>query len=537
MTLPLSQEQEFEEGQLVDSEPFPPQQVRDFLLPLVLTNAAHREREGDSDLIRHSAHSVLSDEVCSSFMDQMKEVRIEMYAHKNRLSHNPAQMQPTGEANHPPSKIGQAPPSCPRAMKPPIKTGNYMPRIAKIATESISSKDLAQPISAVSSHSHEPVSASSHRRPEPGIRQPPSPERRGFHDHNRDRRYSQHRSPRFDGHRPPSPSHSPSKISRGQPYNRPTDRSRDMVRSRSPVALATSPRQRPVGASQSSYFRDRAIRDSPEDISGRPSEVPRRYSSPPGTSSHDRMPKRRRTPSRDFRRIEGNTSPRWDTADSPQSPVYSSSPGLFGWPGADKVVSPRRSSLTHDPSMGLAESPRHRRDSRVSIVYSGLEFARRSASPPRRKQHRQIPAERPLPRTSPRHLPQPTTPNPYCQSPRDQASFEQTCCRELGEYHMEGLSPGARSMSSHLTDSAADSHHQNVESMVIDNWDMRGRVNKEVGTGLLKTSDNMGLNVLPCHNVPGVWFVKVALDNIGTLECSFDVDEVTALKWNLQHAK
>ncbi|KAF8809729.1 hypothetical protein BYT27DRAFT_7036119, partial [Phlegmacium glaucopus] len=38
-----------------------------------------------------------------------------------------------------------------------------------------------------------------------------------------------------------------------------------------------------------------------------------------------------------------------------------------------------------------------------------------------------------------------------------------------------------------------------------------------------------------CHNVPGVWFVKVALDNIGTLECSFEVDKVTALKWNLQH--
>jgi hypothetical protein len=74
--------------------------------------------------------------------------------------------------------------------------------------------------------------------------------------------------------------------------------------------------------------------------------------------------------------------------------------------------------------------------------------------------------------------------------------------------------------------------------MVIENKDMHERVNYGVRTP--KTSDHMQESrpgVLPCHNVPGVWFVKVALGDIGTLECSFEVDDVTALKWNLRRAK
>jgi len=40
------------------------------------------------------------------------------------------------------------------------------------------------------------------------------------------------------------------------------------------------------------------------------------------------------------------------------------------------------------------------------------------------------------------------------------------------------------------------------------------------------------LDTLPCHHVPGLWFVKVALNDMGTLECSFDIDSETAIKWN-----
>jgi hypothetical protein len=39
-------------------------------------------------------------------------------------------------------------------------------------------------------------------------------------------------------------------------------------------------------------------------------------------------------------------------------------------------------------------------------------------------------------------------------------------------------------------------------------------------------------DLLPCHHVPGLWFVKVALNAMGTLECSFDIDSETAIKWN-----
>ncbi|KAF8910606.1 hypothetical protein CPB84DRAFT_1672506 [Gymnopilus junonius] len=38
---------------------------------------------------------------------------------------------------------------------------------------------------------------------------------------------------------------------------------------------------------------------------------------------------------------------------------------------------------------------------------------------------------------------------------------------------------------------------------------------------------------LPCHNVPGLWFVKLGLDELGTLDCKFDIDHNTAKKWNL----
>jgi hypothetical protein len=108
----------------------------------------------------------------------------------------------------------------------------------------------------------------------------------------------------------------------------------------------------------------------------------------------------------------------------------------------------------------------------------------------------------------------------------------------LGADYMESVSPGTGSMSTHLTSRATGSHHPSPEPMVIENKDMHERMNNGVRTP--KTSDHMQESrpsVLPCHNVPGVWFVKVALGDIGTLECSFEVDDVTALKWNLRRAK
>jgi len=44
-------------------------------------------------------------------------------------------------------------------------------------------------------------------------------------------------------------------------------------------------------------------------------------------------------------------------------------------------------------------------------------------------------------------------------------------------------------------------------------------------------------HVLPCHHVPGLWFVKVALNDIGTLECSFEIDSETAIKWKFSGIK
>jgi hypothetical protein len=522
--LPPSHEQDFEDGELVDSEPLPLQQVRDFLLPLMLTNAAHRVKEGDGDLTRLTAHSVLTDEVCSSFMDQMKEVRTEMHAHQNRSS-NPPEMKFMGETNNlgaayiSPSKIGRTPPRGPRAMFGPVITGKCTPPNGKIATTSSHSED--QPISSLSNHSHDPVSPSIFERLEPGFRHSSSPERQGFHDHDRGRRYSQHREI-FDDHR--SRSHSPV---RGRPY-RPSDSSRHMARSRPPLVISPGQRRSPPpGPSQPTYFRDRALRESPEAIS------------PSGTSNYNRIPERRSSLSRDFKRIErpgNNISPS-------RSPV---SRRHFDRPRADKVVSPHRPSFTYERGL---ESSRRRRDSYVSIPSSGSEFARRSMSP-RRKQHRRLSAERPWSRTPPpyaqwsgtlnpygelenRSAPQPLAPNPYCQPP-----YELERHREWGADHMESVSPGAGSMSTHLTSRATGSHHPTPKPMVIENKDMHERVNNEARTP--KTSDDMeksGPGVLPCHNVPGVWFIKVALGDIGTLECSFEVDDVTVLDWNLRRAK
>ena len=559
MTEPKSsplQEQEFEDGELVDSESLPSQQVRDFLLPLVMKNAAHRVKEGDGELTRLTAQSVLSDEVCSSFMHQMREVRNEMHAHKNRSS-NPPEMQLVEKTNNleaanahilPSSKIGQTPPSGPRAMTRPTITGKDMPPNGEVVTASNRAKD--QPILELSNHSHDPISSPNFERGEPGSRHNPSPERKGFHDYDRGRRYSQHREKNGD-HR--SRSRSPSRYSPGQPYHRPSNSSRHMARS--PPPLVTSPGRRlsPPGPSQSTYFRDRAPRESPEVISAGQS------ASPSGTSNYNR---RRPSLSRDFKRIERtkNISPRWDRSDSPVSGRH------VDRGRADKVVSPHRPSFTHERGR---ESPRRRKD---SIPRSG-SFTRRSVSPPRRKQYRRLSAERPLRRTPPPyvqrsatpnlyyeherhrtpppHLQRLATPNPYYERERRRTpplrlqrsatpnpSYELERRRDLGADYMENVIPGAESMSTHLTSHATGSHHPSPEPMVIDNKDIRERGNNGVRTP--KTSDdvqNLRPGVLPCHNVPGVWFVKVALGDVGALECSFEVDDVTALKWNLGRAK
>ena len=547
---PSIQEQDFEDGELVDSEPLPPQQVRDFLLPLVMKNAAHRLKEGDSELTRPIAQSILSDEVCSSFMHQMKEVRSEMHAHKNRSSNTP-EMQLMEKTNNlgaadthtvPSSKIGQTPPSGPRAMTRSTTAGKEMPPNAEIATVSNRSKD--QPISALSNHSHDLVSSQKFERHELGFRHNPSPERKGFHDQDRGSRYSQHRE-KFGDYR--SRSRSPSRYSLGQPYNRPSDSSRHMVRSPPPHVTSPGRRRSPPGPSQSTFFRDRAPRESPEAISGG------RSASPSGTSNHNG---RRSSLSRDFKRPK-NISPHWDDwdeTDSPRSPV---SHRHFDRRRADKVVSPHRPSITHERGR---EFPRR---GKVSIPRSG-SITRRSVSP-RRKQYRRLSAERPLRRTPPPysqrsatpnpyyeverhrtpppHLQRPATPNPYYgperrSGPRSLTPFELDRRRDLGADYMESVNPGAGSMSTQLTIRATGSHHPTPEPMVAENKDMRERVNNRVRTP--KRSDDMQESrpaVLPCHNVPGVWFVKVASGDIGTLECSFEVDDVTALKWNLGRAK
>ena len=562
-------EHDFEEGELVESEPLPSQQVRDFLLPLVLKNAAHRVKEGDGDLTRFTARSVLSDEVCSSFMDQMKEVRTEMHAHKNRSS-NPPEIQLMGKTNNlgaarpqilPSSKIGQIPPSGPRAMIHPIITDKYKPPNGEMTTTSSLSKD--QPISALSNHSHDPVLSSNLERREPEFRHIPSPERKGFHDHDRGRRYSQHREI-FGDHRSRSQSHSPSRYSRGQPYHRPSDSSRHVARSPPPFVTSPGRRRSPQGPSQSTYFRDLALRESPEAISGGQS------ASPSGTSNHNRIP---RSLTRDFKLIQKprNFSP---LRDAPRSPI---SRRPFNWRPPDKVVSPHR--VTHERDL---EFPGRERDTR-----SGSEFARRSVSP-RRQHYRRLSAEGPLPRTPHPHSPRPTTPNPYYErrpttpnpyyerrpttpnpyyerrpttpnpyyerhSPRStspnlyyerrhspRSTTPKPYCepeRRRDAAYMESVSPGTGSMSTHLTSRATGSHHPIIPEPTVKNKDMHERVNNEVRPPIGSDDMQTRPSVLPCHNVPGVWFVKVALGDIGTLECSFEVDDVTALKWNLRRAK
>ena len=533
-----------------------------------MKNAGHRIKEGDSELTRPIAQSVLSDEVCSSFMHQMREVRSEMHSQK-KSSSNPPEMQVMEKTNNlgtanthtlPSSKIGQTPPSGPRAMTRSITTGKEMPPNGEIATVSSRSKD--QPISALSNHSHDLVSSPNFERRELGFRHNPSPERKGFDDQDRGRRYSQHPEKFGDfGSR----SHSPSRYSPGQPYHRPSDSSRHMVRSPPPLATSPGRRRSPPGPSQSTYFRDRAPRESPEAISGGHS------ASPSGTSNHNR---RQPSLSRDFKR-PNNISPHWDATDSPRSPV---SRRHFDRRQADKVVSPHRTSIT------LERGRESSRRGKVSIPRSG-SITRRSVSP-WRKQYRRLSAERPLRRTPPpysqrsvtpnrycevkRHRTPPpypqrsTTPNPYCEVKRHRTPpphlqrsatpnpyygpkrrsglrsltpLELERRRDLGAEYMESVNPRAGSMSTHLTSRATGSHHPSPEPMVIENKDMHERANNGVRTP--KTSDVKESRpaLLPCHNVPGVWFVKVALGDIGTLECSFEVDDITALKWNLGRVK
>jgi len=40
-------------------------------------------------------------------------------------------------------------------------------------------------------------------------------------------------------------------------------------------------------------------------------------------------------------------------------------------------------------------------------------------------------------------------------------------------------------------------------------------------------------HMLPCHLVPGFWFFKIGLSDLGTLKCTFEIDHETAIKWNI----
>lgn len=39
----------------------------------------------------------------------------------------------------------------------------------------------------------------------------------------------------------------------------------------------------------------------------------------------------------------------------------------------------------------------------------------------------------------------------------------------------------------------------------------------------------------PCHNVPGLWFVKTGHSGASIVECEFEVDKETAVKWDLNN--
>ncbi|TFK40435.1 hypothetical protein BDQ12DRAFT_602503 [Crucibulum laeve] len=43
---------------------------------------------------------------------------------------------------------------------------------------------------------------------------------------------------------------------------------------------------------------------------------------------------------------------------------------------------------------------------------------------------------------------------------------------------------------------------------------------------------DIGLLPKPCHSVPGLWFVKTGLSELGFLECEFEIDQETATKWD-----
>ena len=46
------------------------------------------------------------------------------------------------------------------------------------------------------------------------------------------------------------------------------------------------------------------------------------------------------------------------------------------------------------------------------------------------------------------------------------------------------------------------------------------------------TISTQGL-VKPCHNVPGLWFVKTGHNDASITKCEFEVDRETAMKWDL----
>jgi len=187
----------------------------------------------------------------------------------------------------------------------------------------------------------------------------------------------------------------------------------------------------------------------------------------------------------------------------------------------------------------LPPSPRHQRRSLSPYRH------RRSLTPDRRSSFRH--------RLTPSHHQASFSSHPYA-SPRD------VSCSPGRSYSRTSKLPAPRLNGSHRNHSRSRSYSQGLDSNHCSRPNSKPDAHAKVNHGLndhtyppslpnvvyaqnqeqdkplvdtIQSTTSPQGTMKPCHNVPGLWFVKTGHDGAFVTECEFEIDKETAVKWGI----
>ena len=491
-----------EEGEVRDLET--PEKVREFLAPLMLQNAARRTSTA------HNARSqptpldmdTLTDNVCSSFQGRVKYLRKSMDLSATENGTNPVAVAvPDGLAKPGPANFS------------PRQAGSTQKELAPQPKASTSQFPTRREESSIA---NEPLT---YERDGTTLRYTPSPQRHHWSrssvgslqaDSLRDDRRSSSPLNYISRRRSPSREHRHRLPPNAHEYHSPEPQF--LHEDRSPShRYRLPPNAHEYHSPEPQSSRQGRRSPSPSRHTGRrrspPGEYTRRlplnaheYHSPEPPSTRPRSPRRSRSP-----------------ASASRSRFF---PDKFRRSPDSRSRSPYESTRHRRGTLHrrMRNKEDYRRNGRQSYPF------RRSASPRLRRPYKPYSTNRRGSR-SPRH---------HSQSCDSQQMSDQAPAGRYSPDRQPKKVPGEsiRSRSMSISDPSRNNRRNDFSEDIKSLEPAATPLHSEQDTpGEIATAE-FNLDTLPCHHVPGLWFVKVALNDMGTLDCSFDIDSETAIKWN-----